>query len=105
MADHIINLIESFLIILFLHASCLEKPTGKSAVLSAVFTMLSFLHISWVNTFSVYEGIFMKIVDIAIFAVYMKLISGASWPRIMMITMIPLIMIASINLCTISLFS
>lgn len=105
MADHIINLIESFLIILFLHASCLEKPTGKSAVLSAVFTMLSFLHISWVNTFSVYEGIFMKIVDIAIFAVYMKLISSASWPRIMMITTIPLIMIASINLCTISLFS
>ena len=47
----------------------------------------------------------MKIVDIAIFAVYMKLISGASWPRIMMITTIPLIMIASINLCTISLFS
>ena len=105
MTDHIINLIESFLIIIFLHASCLERPTKKTVILSAVFTVLSFLHISWVNTFSVYEDIGMKIVDIAILAVYMKLISDASWSRVLMITTIPLVLIASINICTASFFS
>ena len=49
MTDHIINLVESALIILTVHHSFRKEFPKKDILLSALFLVLSFLLITWIT--------------------------------------------------------
>ncbi len=98
MTDHIINLVESALIILTVHHSFRKEFPKKDILLSALFLVLSFLLITWINMYSVYESVLAKAADILLHAVYLYLISKLPPFRILMTCMGANALISAINI-------